>query len=76
MAKVIRYKVSGVLSSFMIAHIFKDKHKVAGGIYFLNLICLFLLKEFMLHIKFKEVEHRAALSLHTPMTPGVGSTFF
>ena len=38
LAKMIRYKVSCVLSCFMIAHMFKDKHKVAGDISSLNLL--------------------------------------
>ena len=38
--KVNRYEVSCVLSCFMIAHIFKDKHKVAGDINSLNLLVL------------------------------------
>ena len=36
--KVNRYKVSCVLSCFMIAHIFKDNQKVAGDINSLNLL--------------------------------------
>ena len=34
----INFKKSCVLSCFMIAHIFKDKHKVAGDINSLNLL--------------------------------------
>ena len=30
-AKVNRYKVSCILSCFLIVNIFKDKHKVVGG---------------------------------------------
>ena len=35
---MIRYKVSGVLSCFLIAHMFKVKHKVTGDIHSLNLL--------------------------------------
>ena len=35
---MIRYKVSGVLSCFLVAHIFKEKHKLTGGIHSLNLL--------------------------------------
>ena len=37
-AKMNRYQVSCVLSCFMIAHIFKDKHNVDGDINSLNLL--------------------------------------
>ena len=36
-----RYKVSCVLSCFIIAHIFKDKHKVVGDINSLNMLVAF-----------------------------------
>ena len=36
--KMIRYKVSGVLSCFLIAHMFKEKHKVTGDKHSLNLL--------------------------------------
>ena len=39
-AKVNGYKVSCVLSCFMIAHIFKDKQKVAGDINSMNLLVI------------------------------------
>ena len=35
---MIRYKVSGVLSCFLIAHIFKEKHKVKRDIHSLTLL--------------------------------------
>ena len=35
---MIRYKVSGVLSCFLVAHIFKEKHKLTGDIHSLNLL--------------------------------------
>ena len=40
-AKVNIYKLSGVLSCFMIAHIFKDKQKVVGDINYLNFFVLY-----------------------------------
>ena len=43
-------------SCFMVAHIFKDKHKVAGDINSLNLF-VFFLKVIMLHFKLKGMEH-------------------
>ena len=35
---MIRYKGSGVLSCFQIAHMFKEKHKVKRDIHSLNLL--------------------------------------
>ena len=49
MAKVNRYKVSSVLSCFMIAHIFKDKHKVVGDINSLNMLVAFCCHFYLPH---------------------------
>ena len=69
---MIRYKVSGVLSCFLISHIFKEKHKVKRDIHSLNLLVFTKGSQ----VSYQLMEHRAALSLHTPLTPGVGSNLF